>query len=200
MSNPRNIFIKKVLETSQSGDFEIAMSEWVCLGKKTNLDNDFYSNCDLCGAAIYKTNYIICNVKTMRIHSIGCECIKRFKSSYPSELVSKLKKSYLQNQLQHKLIGQYHKICNQGIPDPILFKSFRMRLIRLIKSYGKMNMFITEEGAKEILSNILKKKTYSSSEVKRIRLLVKDPSKARKIYVKTQWKKRKLDKYGIVIN
>ncbi|UHA61424.1 hypothetical protein KDJ21_007135 [Metabacillus litoralis] len=92
MSNPRNIFIKKVLETSQSGDFEIAMSEWVCLGKKTNLDNDFYSNCDLCGAAIYKTNYIICNVKTMRIHSIGCECIKRFKSSYPSELVSKLKR------------------------------------------------------------------------------------------------------------
>lgn len=207
MCQPRRIFIETLIEESFNGNFDEAMNEWIWIGKIFSLEVNFKDHCDLCGAAIYKVNYVIFNVKTKSRLQIGSECVKRFTSNHSRfkdahpVYVHKQRKNHQQKQLKLKLIGQYNLICNQGFPEESLFIKFRANLIKLLQSYKKLSWLKSRKGAIQILTKVLKKSDYIDLEIKRIQMLLDEPQKARKIYIRVpRANNRKVDKYGILID
>ncbi|MCA1040539.1 hypothetical protein LCM00_13580 [Bacillus infantis] len=181
------------------------MTEWVGIGTISLFEVNFTANCELCGAAVYKVNHVIYNIKTKRVLKIGSDCIQRFEMSTKAYInnkprtVRKLRKKHKQQQLRIKLTDQYHFRCHQILPSTRLFKEFRRDLIRLLKSYKKLYLLESPEGTIKVLTKLLNKKEYTKSEVKRMQLILEHPKQAINIVVKTPRKPRKvIDKYGIV--
>jgi hypothetical protein len=206
MCQPRNIFIKTLINNSLSNEFDLSMTEWIGIGEISRFELNFTPNCELCGAAVYKCNHVIYNVKTKKVLKIGSECIKRFESNTEkhqknnAKAVQKLRKRHKQKQIRIKLIDQYHFISHQIIPSTRLFKEFRRDLIRLLKSYNKLHWLESHEGATKVLTKVLKKTEYTEMEVKRLELILHEPKKANNIVVRTPRVPRKvIDKYGIVL-
>lgn len=206
MCKPRRRFIEILIENSMSKDFDVAMCEWVVIGKVINYEVNFKSHCDLCGAANYELNYVIYNVKKKQQLQIGSDCVKRFIPTnrryfdkYPI-FVKKLRKKHRRAQLKIGLIDQYHFICNQVVPPDLIFNSFCDNLIKLLKSYNQVSLLETSEGAIKVLTKVLGKLEYTEAEVRRLKLILCNRNEASKIRVpRPVYQKKKVDKYGIVI-
>ena len=207
MCKPRRIFIERLLNNSLERDLEKAMTEWVIVGEIGNNQLNFKWNCDLCGAAIYETNYVIYNVKTKKEIHIGRDCVKRFSSNYKyykntrPVYMEKLRREYKLNQMKLELKDRYHLICNQGIPNELQFNIFRNKLLDVLKSQKALSLLETRDGAIKVLIKFLDKPNYTEAEVSRLKLMLNEPNKARRIFVKNPRRKQKrVDKYGILID
>ncbi|RHW32354.1 hypothetical protein [Oceanobacillus profundus] len=170
MCQLRRIFIERLLDKSKADEFNQAMAEWICIGRIKSYEVNFSWNCELCGAAIYESNYVVYNVKTKEEAKIGSECVKRFIPSQKMyayskpTYVRKIKRKHKRNQLKVELHDVYHLICNQGIPDEEDFEDFRNVLLQLLGSYKRVYLLETKEGCIKILTGVFVNRKLSQSD------------------------------------
>lgn len=145
LSDPKPSSKRKVIELSQSIEYDIAKTEWV-LQNVITTDSDDYSNiCDLCGNASLKYNFILNNPFTGHTISIGSTCIIRFGlvagnidvDSGVAILNNFLDEKYLLDQIrgltrtvmtfrpEYELLGSFIKFSKQymdlkGIKEPTI--------------------------------------------------------------------------------
>lgn len=74
------IIRSRLIEASQSKDYEEARREWDIVGviMSDDVDSNFIERCELCNHGPLVANFVIQNMKNKNRFSVGSTCIKRF--------------------------------------------------------------------------------------------------------------------------
>jgi hypothetical protein len=103
MKAPREYVIRRLLQRSQSQNFDEARREFLIQGVQDSTSEDFSPKCELCDQGGLKHNFILEHEKTGEILRVGSRCILRFgigKGIYDVESG----RVFLQNIVDEKLL------------------------------------------------------------------------------------------------
>lgn len=180
-TKPPKKVVRTLIDCSLASDFDGAKAEWELYGNVDRDSRDFKENCELCGAKLHKTNWVIQNPNTGAKLAIGSECIKRFIQFAGTASQADSNRFFSHAEKELKIVNELNTMFKEVVLDTLPLARqvnlFRAKLIKILESKGNypMSCSYTSPDFLLIVQSIFKRESYTGNMLHKLWAIINEP-------------------------